>query len=102
MEHPKTGEKSFFNQIQLHHVSCLDSEVKDSLLSLFSPEDLPRNVFYGDGSPIEEEVVQEIRQIYQEEQQSFSWQEGDMLLLALHMGEILIQENEKRWLQWGN
>lgn len=81
MEHPKTGDKSFFNQIQLHHVSCLDSEVKDSLLSLFSPADLPRNVFYGDGSPIEEEEVQEIRNIYQEEQQSFSWQEGDVLLL---------------------
>ncbi len=81
IEHPKTGEKSFFNQIQLHHVSCLDSQVKESLLSLFSQNDLPRNVLYGDGTPIEEEVVQEIMQIYQEEQCSFPWQEGDVLML---------------------
>ena len=81
IEHPKTGEKSFFNQIQLHHVSCLDAEVKESLLSLFSPEDLPRNVFYGDGTVIEDEVVEEIKQLYQEEQSAFSWQEGDILLL---------------------
>jgi len=81
IEHPKTGDKSFFNQIQLHHVSCLDAEVKESLLSLFSPEDLPRNVFYGDGTVIEDEVVEEIKQLYQEEQSAFSWQEGDILLL---------------------
>jgi len=81
IEHPKTGEKSFFNQIQLHHVSCLDAEVKASLLSLFSATDLPRNVFYGDGTPIEDEVVQEIQQLYQEEQCAFPWQEGDVLML---------------------
>lgn len=81
VEHPKTGEKSFFNQIQLHHISCLDAETQDSLLSLFSPEDLPRNVFYGDGTVIEDEVVEEIQQLYQEEQSAFPWQEGDILLL---------------------
>ncbi|MFB6277513.1 MAG: condensation domain-containing protein [Halothece sp.] len=81
IEHPKTGENCFFNQIQLHHVSCLDSEVQQSLLSLFSPEDLPRNVLYGDGTPIEEEVVQEIQRLYQTHQRSFSWQEGDVLML---------------------
>lgn len=26
--HPGTGEKVFFNQIQLHHVSCLGPEVR--------------------------------------------------------------------------
>ena len=43
LAHPVTGEKSFFNQVQLHHVHCLDPETRDSLLSIFSEHDLPRH-----------------------------------------------------------
>src|SRR5262249_4481833 len=46
--HPKTGEMTFFNQVQLHHVHCLDQEVRESVLSLFGEEGLPRHVYYGD------------------------------------------------------
>ncbi|MBW4649607.1 MAG: amino acid adenylation domain-containing protein [Kastovskya adunca ATA6-11-RM4] len=80
-KHPKTGELVFFNQIQLHHLSFLDSAVRDSLLSLFGEEKLPRNVYYGDGSPLEESVIQEINEIYQQSQISFPWQKGDILML---------------------
>jgi alpha-ketoglutarate-dependent taurine dioxygenase/acyl carrier protein len=80
-KHPKTNELFFFNQIQLHHLSFLDSAVRDSLLSLFGEEKLPRNVYYGDGSPLEESVIQEITEIYQRSQVSFSWQKGDILML---------------------
>jgi amino acid adenylation domain-containing protein len=80
-KHPKTGELVFFNQIQLHHLSFLDSAVRDSLLSLFGEEKLPRNVYYGDGSPLEESVIQEINEIYQQSQVSFPWQKGDILML---------------------
>ena len=54
LRHPVTGELTFFNQVQLHHVHCLDPEVRDSLLSIFKREDLPRHVYYGDGSEIED------------------------------------------------
>ncbi|HEY9666644.1 MAG TPA: condensation domain-containing protein, partial [Coleofasciculaceae cyanobacterium] len=80
-KHPKTGELVFFNQIQLHHVSFLDPAVRDSLLSLFGEEKLPRNVYYGDGSPLEESVIHEITEIYQQSQVSFPWQKGDILML---------------------
>jgi amino acid adenylation domain-containing protein len=80
-KHPKTGEPVFFNQLQLHHVSCLDSAVRQSLLSLFGEDKLPRNVYYGDGTPIEDSVMKEIGAIYQENQISFTWQKGDILML---------------------
>ncbi len=80
-KHPKTGELVFFNQLQLHHVSCLDSGVRQSLLSLFGEDKLPRNVYYGDGTPIEDSVMEEIGAIYQENQISFPWQKGDILML---------------------
>jgi alpha-ketoglutarate-dependent taurine dioxygenase len=79
--HPKTGEMVFFNQIQLHHMSCLEPDVRDSMLSLFSEQDLPRQVYYGDGSPIEDAVMQEISNVYWETAVSFTWQEGDILML---------------------
>lgn len=81
VKHPKTGESVFFNQIQLHHASYLKPDVKQSLLSLFGENNLPRHVYYGDGSPIEESVIEEIMAIYQDAQVSFPWQQGDVLML---------------------
>lgn len=80
-KHPKTGEQVFFNQLQLHHISCLESAVRQSLLSMVGEENLPRNVYYGDGSPIEDSVMAEIGAIYQEAKVIFPWQQGDILML---------------------
>jgi alpha-ketoglutarate-dependent taurine dioxygenase len=79
--HPKTGSMVFFNQLQLHHASCLEPEVRASLLAMFREEDLPRNVYYGDGSRIEDSIVEEIRQACRQSETSFPWQEGDILML---------------------
>jgi len=80
-QHPKTGESVFFNQVQLHHISCLDPVVRTSLLSTLGEENLPRNVYYGDGSPIEDSVMAEIGAVYQQAKVSFPWQQGDILML---------------------
>ncbi|HEY5004009.1 MAG TPA: TauD/TfdA family dioxygenase, partial [Ktedonobacteraceae bacterium] len=81
VRHPKTGERVFFNQIQLHHVSCLDADVRASMLSMFQEKDLPRNVYYGDGTPIEDSVLAEISELYDRLAVRFSWQAGDAILL---------------------
>ncbi|MCA1586825.1 MAG: condensation domain-containing protein [Acidobacteria bacterium] len=81
VKHPKTGEMTFFNQIQLHHVSCLEPEVRESLSAMFAEDDLPRNVYYGDGSPIEDSIVQEIVDLYWRESVAPTWQSGDVMML---------------------
>ena len=81
VKHPQTGEKVFFNQLQLHHISCLAPGVRESLLSLMKEEDLPRNVYYGDGSPIEDSVVAYLGDLYTKLAVSFPWQEHDILML---------------------
>ncbi len=81
MAHPNTGEKSFFNQMQLHHESCLEPEVRNNLKTLFSPDRLPRNVYYGDGSPIEDAVMAEIGRTYEACAVRFDWQKGDVVML---------------------
>jgi amino acid adenylation domain-containing protein len=81
IQHPQTGETAFFNQLQLHHISCLEANVRSSLMSVFSLDNLPRNVYYGDGSPIEDSVIAEIMGIYERATCSFPWQKGDVIML---------------------
>ena len=77
--HPRTGESVFFNQVQLHHVSCLDAKTRTALRQLFADEDLPRNVYYGDGSPIPDEVIDRIGEHFEELCVEFPWQSGDLI-----------------------
>ena len=79
--HPQTGEQVWFNQAHLFHVSSLPSAVSARLLEEFQPEELPRNAYYGDGSPIETAALDEIRGIYHQEAICFPWQPGDILML---------------------
>ena len=81
LRHPVSGELSFFNQVQLHHVHCLDPDVRQSLLSIFKREDLPRHVYFGDGSPIEDSVMDHIGEVYEKNSVRFQWRAGDMVTL---------------------
>jgi alpha-ketoglutarate-dependent taurine dioxygenase len=79
--HPRTGEQVWFNQAHLFHISNLGEEVAESLLSIVSEDDLPRNAYYGDGSPLEAPVLDEIRRVYRAAEVVFPWQEGDILMV---------------------
>ena len=79
--HVITGEKTFFNQIQLHHISYMDEKERESLLTMYSKERLPRNVYYGDGSDIEDDVIELINKAYDDNAVAKLWQEGDFMLV---------------------
>lgn len=79
--HPVTGEKTWFNQAHLFHMSNLAPEIRNSLLSSMQESELPRNACYGDGSAIDPSFLEEIRKVYQQEEVVFSWQSGDVLLM---------------------
>lgn len=79
--HPRTGEMVWFNQAHLFHVSGLAPEVREALLDTVDEPDLPRNVYYGDGSPLEDAVLDEVRGVLDEAQRSFPWSAGDVLML---------------------
>lgn len=79
--HPRTGEKLWFNQAHLFHVSSMGKEIADTLLDSLGEEHLPRNSYYGDGSRIEPEVLDLIRTTYEQTKVRFTWQKNDLLLL---------------------
>jgi alpha-ketoglutarate-dependent taurine dioxygenase len=78
--HPVTGERVFFNQAHLFHVSNLGAKVAASLITLFGDR-LPRNAYYGDGGEIEPEDLQRVREAFAGASVSFDWQPGDVLLI---------------------
>lgn len=79
--HPKTGERVFFNQVQLHHPAALEPAERQAMLDLFGPDGLPRNVVYGDGSPIEDDIMAEVDRVYRKLAVGFRWQVGDLVML---------------------
>lgn len=79
--HPKTGETVWFNHATFFHISTLEPALRKILQAEFTEESLPNNSYYGDGSPIEPEVMASLQAAYQQEIISFPWQQGDILLL---------------------
>jgi len=80
-QHPVTKEHVWFNQAHLFHVSNLESHIRETLLSVVDEEDLPRNVYYGNGDAIEDSILSEIRGVLDECTIKFPWQKGDILML---------------------
>jgi alpha-ketoglutarate-dependent taurine dioxygenase len=80
-KHPVTGDEVWFNQAHLFHVSSLPPDTRDLLVADYGLEGIPRNSFHGDGAPIDESWLQEIRDAYERETSLFSWQAGDLLML---------------------
>ncbi|MGI5531260.1 TauD/TfdA family dioxygenase [Streptomyces syringium] len=89
--HPRTGETAWFNHAHLFHASNLPTDVSAALIGEFGLDGLPRNAYYGDGSPIENEVADLIRGLYREAAVSFLWEKNDVLVvdnfLATHARE---------------
>lgn len=81
IEHPETGEKSWFNQAHHYHVRGLDPEVTAGLLDTYAEEDLPRNAYFGDGSPIPPDVLDDIYGAYAANESSFLWEKGDVMMI---------------------
>jgi alpha-ketoglutarate-dependent taurine dioxygenase len=81
VSHPITRDMLWFNHAVFFHVTTLEPTIRDALLATFQEEDLPNNTYYGDGTPIEDVVLDELRQAYREETRAFPWQKGDILML---------------------
>lgn len=88
VKHPSTGEITWFNHATFFHISTLPTPIRNAMLAEFKEEDLPNNTYYGDGSPIEPETLEKLRDAYLQEMVTFSWQKSDILmldnLLAVH------------------
>jgi alpha-ketoglutarate-dependent taurine dioxygenase len=80
--HPRTKELVFFNQIALWHHSTLPAKVRDIYAARgMGPNEFPHNCCYGDGTPISDAEVAQVRECVARATVSFPWERDDVLLI---------------------
>lgn len=81
IRHPRTGLPVWFNQVAFLNERTLDPVVREYLISVYGPGELPFNTSCGDGSPVTSEIVQTINDAYLNAAISEPWQDGDVLIV---------------------
>jgi alpha-ketoglutarate-dependent taurine dioxygenase len=79
--HPVTGERLWFNQAHLFHVSSLGEDSASAILEVLGEDGLPRHAYLGDGSPIDGATLDHIRQAFDLETFLRPWEAGEVLLV---------------------
>jgi alpha-ketoglutarate-dependent taurine dioxygenase len=81
IRHPHTEAKCFVAQCLHWHQLALPEDVREGLRELYGEELMPRDLRWGDGSAIEDSIVQELRGVYEELEVARPWGRGEVLLL---------------------
>jgi hypothetical protein len=77
-----SGEAFWGNQVAGFHPAALGGAAAQSYRRLYKDAmAFPRNVFHGDGRPVEDSDVAAIVAALAEEETTFHWQTGDTLLV---------------------
>ncbi|MEJ6485765.1 TauD/TfdA family dioxygenase [Nostoc punctiforme UO1] len=81
--HPHTGEQVWFNQAEQFHPSSLPKNIYEAMMFYFegNEEELPQYACFGDNTPIEASMLDEIREATCQQTVVFTWQEGDVLVI---------------------
>ena len=78
ISHPETLEEIWFNHGCFFNEHTLSDEVRSAF---DSPDELPFNTFFGDGSPIPKSMLLEIEAAFSKARLKFLWKKGDVLVL---------------------
>jgi alpha-ketoglutarate-dependent taurine dioxygenase len=78
-KHPDLDTEVWFNQLLGTHLSSMPALVRERLAAS-GEEYAPRNCFYGDGTRIEDDESEVIRQLYEEAKTEFVWKKNDYLI----------------------
>jgi alpha-ketoglutarate-dependent taurine dioxygenase len=89
--HPRNGERTWFNHALFFNATSLPEDIGTELRRSLPEEDFPYQTFYGDGTSIEPETLDELRAAYAAETTAFDWRQGDVLavenMLVAHARE---------------
>ena len=81
VQHPRTGQRCWFNQIAFLNEWTMAPEVHEFLVDVYGADGLPFNTRFGNGDPIGADVVQLINEVYEANTIRVAWEPGDLLLV---------------------
>jgi len=82
-EHPQTGAKVWFNQVDQFHPSTNPPDVYEAILEIYgdAPFDMPQYGCFGDDSPIPDDILAEVRAAAKQLTVAFTWERGDLMVI---------------------
>ena len=81
LTHPVTGDEVWFNHMSFWHAANLPASVREEMVKAVGFDGLPFHTYYGDGTPIPDDVAHHIRDAYLAEKIKFKWQHGDLMII---------------------
>jgi alpha-ketoglutarate-dependent taurine dioxygenase len=81
VRHPVTGRRCWFNQIAFLNEWTLAPEVREFLVDVYGSDGLPFNTCFGNGDPIDADVVDVLNTTYEANTRREPWRSGDLLLV---------------------
>ena len=81
VRHPVSGRRCWFNQIAFLNEWTLAPEVREYLVEVYGEDGLPFNTRFGNGDPIDEDVVALLNGVYEAHTAREPWRAGDLLLV---------------------
>lgn len=81
LRHPDSGLPCWFNQIAFLNEWTMEPEVHEYLVDMYGADGLPFNTRFGNGDPIDADVVRTINEVYDAHTVREPWQDGDLLLV---------------------
>src|SRR4051794_27815555 len=79
--HPVTGRRCWFNQVAFLNEWTLAPEVREYLVDEYGEDGLPFTTRLGDGTPIGEDVVALLNEVYEAHTVREPWRAGDLMLV---------------------
>lgn len=71
----------WFNQSHVFHTANLPNNTLKDLIDVLGVDELPRASFYGDGTPIADEIIETIKEKLEEYTIKVPWEIGDVLVI---------------------
>jgi len=81
LRHPVTGRRCWFNQIAFLNEWTMEPEVREYLIDVYGADALPFNTRFGNGDPVDADIVSAINGAYDEHVRRTPWRSGDLLLV---------------------
>ncbi|MFF2810097.1 TauD/TfdA family dioxygenase [Streptomyces sp. NPDC058000] len=81
VRHPLSGRRCWFNQIAFLNEWTIAPEIREYLVDTYGADGLPFNTRYGNGDPIDADVIELLNTVYQHHTAREPWQDGDLLLV---------------------
>ena len=81
VRHPTAGRRCWFNQIAFLNEWTIAPEIREYLVEVYGADGLPFNTRFGNGDPIEPDVIRAINAAYEANTVREPWQAGDLLLV---------------------